>query len=318
MVPKRVFITRSLLSDGARYLADQGFQVETNSEDRILSALELLQKTSSCEALITTLSDRIDREFLKANPQLKIIANYAVGFNNIDLVSAREQGILITNTPDVLTEATAETAMGLMIAAARQFHEAASTVRNGDWKSWHPQKHLGPSLQGKTLGIIGLGRIGKRLAEMAHYAFQMPILYTAHTKKETAFRASKVSLQELLEKSDFVSIHVPLSDETRGMIGAPEFSRMKKTAVLVNTARGEVIDQEALISALKTKSLFSAGLDVMTPEPLTLTSELMGLSNVFLLPHIGSATFEARREMAMLCARNVAAGLRGEPLLTPV
>ncbi len=318
MVAKRVFITRSILSDGAQFLKENGLIVEVNAHDAPLSKDELNRKAKEADALITMLSDQIDEAFLTENAHLKIIANYAVGFNNIDVACAKKLGIAVTNTPDVLTEATAETALGLMLAAARRFQEASLSVHSGEWKSWHPQKHLGPALKGKTLGVIGLGRIGKRLAEMAHYAFHMRILYTAHSQKSTSYPAEWTDLNRLLKESDFISLHVPLTEETRNLIGAREFPLMKPEAVLVNTARGEVIDQDALIEALKSNRIFGAGLDVMTPEPLPLSSELLKCPNVFLLPHIGSATFEARREMAMLCAKNVVAGLKGEKLYSSV
>lgn len=318
MVSKRVFITRSILSDGAQLLKKNGLAVLENSHDSPLSREELFQHAKGADALITMLSDQIDETFLKENTHLKIIANYAVGFNNIDVACARRLGISVTNTPDVLTEATAETALGLMLSASRQFHEAHASIYSGDWKNWHPKKHLGPALKGKTLGVIGLGRIGKRLAEMAHYAFQMRILYTAHSDKQTSFKAERTDLNRLLKESDFVSLHVPLTEETRFLIGERELSLMKPGAVLVNTARGEVLDQEALIRALKAKIIFAAGLDVMTPEPLPLSSELLSCSNVFLLPHIGSATFEARREMALMCAENIIAKFEGRELLSPV
>lgn len=318
MVPKRVFITRSLLSDGARFLEEKGLSVDVNLNDVPLSREELSALAGHYDALITVLSDQIDADFLKANAHLKIIANYAVGFNNIDVAAARGLGIAVTNTPDVLTEATAETALGLMLGASRNFFNASQSVYNGQWKSWSPKGHLGPALKGKTLGIVGMGRIGKRLAEMAHFAFQMPVLYTAHSPKETSFKAQMVNLDELCKRSDYISLHVPLNEETRSLIGKKELSLMKPETVLVNTARGEVIDQEALITALATKQIFAAGLDVMTPEPLPLSSELLKLPNVFLLPHIGSATFEARRSMALLCAENVWAALTNQKLLSPV
>jgi len=318
MVAKRVFITRSILSDGPQFLKKNGVAVEVNPHDSPLSREELFHEAKKADALITMLSDQIDESFLKENTHLKIIANYAVGFNNIDVAMAKRLGIAVTNTPDVLTEATAETALGLMLAASRQFHEANASIYTGDWKNWHPEKHLGPALKGKTLGIVGLGRIGKRLAEMAHYAFQMRVLYTAHSTKETPFAAKKMELDRLLEESDFVSIHVPLTEETRFLIGERELSLMKPQAVLINTARGEVVDQDALVRALKGKKIFGAGLDVMSPEPLPLSSELLKCSNVFLLPHIGSATFEARRAMAMLCAENILARFEGRELISPV
>lgn len=318
MAQKKVFITRSILSDGKQFLENHGVQVDEHTDERPLSYEELIKLAKNYDALITMLSDRIDSTFLEENSQLKIISNYAVGFNNIDIETARRMKIAVTNTPDVLTEATAETAIGLMIAAARNFSEANASVYEGTWKEWHPQKHLGPALKGKTLGIIGMGRIGARLAEMASLAFSMKVLYTARSEKKTGLKALRVPLERLLSESDFISLHCPLTPETRGLIGQKELGLMKKESVLINTARGEVIDQNALINALKNKNIFAAGLDVTTPEPLPLESELLKLNNVFILPHIGSATYEARREMALLCAKNVLAKLEGRELLTPV
>lgn len=318
MTKKKVFITRDILPDGLELLKSQGFEVEVNSEDRPLLYAELMEKAKKSDALITMLSDKIDQNFLEANSHLKVISNYAVGFNNIDLKTANRLTIAIGNTPDVLTEATAEIALGLMIAASRNFKEAANSAKDGRWTQFEPRGHLGHALRGKSLGIVGMGRIGLRLAEMAAHAFKMNILYTAHSEKNNSINAKKVSLDSLLQDSDFISLHVPLNPESRNLIGKNEFMQMKKEAVLINTSRGEVIDQDALIWALKEKKIFAAGLDVTTPEPLPLSSELFKLENVFILPHIGSATYEARRAMSIMCAKNIIAGLEGRELESQV
>ncbi|MGZ3806581.1 MAG: 2-hydroxyacid dehydrogenase [Bacteriovorax sp.] len=314
MKKKKVLITREILPDGPNLLREHGLEVEMVKEDRPMPYDELIDQARGFDALITMLSDRIDGPFLEKNSHLKVIANYAVGFNNIDVLAASKRKIAIGNTPDVLTEATAEVAFGLLIAAARSFHLAQNSAKDGRWKNWHPTAYLGQSLKGKTLGVIGMGRIGLRLAEMAARAFNMRVLYTARTAKKNDLLAQQVELEDLLKESDFISIHVPLNEATKKMIGKNEFMKMKSSAVLVNTARGEIIDQEALIDALKNKTIFAAGLDVTDPEPLPMESELFALENAIILPHIGSATIDARREMSLLCARNVIAGLEGREL----
>ena len=260
------------------------------------------------------LGDRIDDEFLRYNCHLKVISNYAAGFNNIDVISATALNIEIGNTPNVLTDATAEVALGLMIAASRNFHSAASAAINGQWKNWHPTGHLGHSLARKTLGVVGLGRIGLQLATLCYHAFNMKIIYFNQSSKSNSLNATKVELSELLATSDFISLHVPLNKSTHHMIGKSEFASMKKNTVLVNTSRGEIINQAELINALKDNLIFAAGLDVTDPEPLPIDNELFQLKNAYILPHIGSATFEARRAMSILAAKNIIAGLEGNEL----
>lgn len=313
---KRVFITRPILSDGPDLLRAQGLLVEMSTLNQAMTYEALLDKAQHFDALITTLSDRIDQNFLEKNPQLKVISNYAVGFNNIDVAAASARKISIGNTPGVLTEATAEIALGLMICAARGFHGAQKEAYEGKWVDWNPTGHLGHGLYGKTLGIVGLGRIGLRLAEMACQAFKMKIVYVSTSgDKENSLNAKRVTLPELLAQSDFISIHTPLTAATRHLISKKEFESMQKHAVLINTARGEIVDQEALIHALKKHQIFAAGIDVTDPEPLPLESELFKLKNVFILPHIGSATFEARRAMSVMAAENIMAGLEGRALV---
>lgn len=292
---KKVFVTRKLIEDGINLLREKGFEVEVSDKDEPLTAEELMKKAQKADALICTLSDHIDQKFLEANTHLKMITNYAIGTNNIDMDAAARFGIKIGNTPDVLTEATAEIAFGLMICAARNFRAAMKNAEEGAWKNFEPKGHLGHALLGKKLGVIGYGRIGKRLGEMASGAFRMEVV---------GFKRGD-NLIEFLKDLDVLSIHIPLTPETKHFIGKKEIAVMKKTSIIVNTARGDVIDQDALYEALKNKEIFSAGLDVTSPEPLNPTHPLYKLSNVMILPHIGSATFEARRAMSLLCAENI-------------
>lgn len=298
-----VFITRDILPEGPNLLKNEGIKVEIFTENRAIDQETLYQKAKTADALITMLTDPINESFLLANSHLKVISNYAVGFNNIDIKKANELGIPIGNTPDVLTNATAELAMGLMLSCARNFTLSMASVRNGDWKDWSPTNFLGPEINNKTLGIIGMGRIGKRLSEMASAGFNMKIM-----------DSKSYPLDEILKNSDFISLHVPLNEKTKNMIGRRELELMKPTAILINTARGEVINQEDLITALENKIIWGTGLDVTTPEPLPLDSKLLQLKNVQTTPHIGSASFEARRNMSIIAAENIILGLKREKL----
>ncbi|MBX3422592.1 MAG: D-glycerate dehydrogenase [Pirellulaceae bacterium] len=278
---------------------------------------ELLSGVAGCSGILSLLSDRIDAEVMDAaGDDLRVISNFAVGFNNIDLTEAERRCIPVGNTPDVLTEATADIAVGLILAAARQFRPAMQAVRDGGWRTWEPLGWIGQDLVGKTLGIIGMGRIGQAVAGRMQAGWRMRVLYTARRQPELPphLAAQRVALEELLAQSDVVSIHVPLSEATRHFISRPQLRLMKPTAVLVNTARGEVIDQEALADALQSERIFAAGLDVCTPEPLPLDHPLQSLTNCLLLPHIGSATTQARAAMATRAAENILAGLAGRPL----
>ncbi len=309
---KKVFITRSILNDGQKLLEQNGYEVSVNTLDRPLSYEELIAMAKNYDALITMLSDTIDQEFLMSNKHLKIISNYAVGFNNIDIKVASGLGILIGNTPDVLTEATAEVALGLMISAARKFTSANRWAKDGKWKNWHPTEHLGFNLNGKKLGIVGFGRIGQRLADMAYSAFKMEIYYNSPNEKSNNCNATRLPLNELLSMCDVISLHAPLNSITRNFIGKPQLSLLKKTAILINTSRGELIDQKALVEVLKNQMIFAAGLDVTDPEPLPKESELFSLSNSFVLPHIGSASIEARKSMSIVAAQNIISAFKGE------
>ena len=314
-VKNKVLITRSILNDGLNLLESEGFEVILNSQDRPLSYHELTVMAKKVDAIISMLDDKIDEDFLIKNSHLKVISNYAVGFNNIDVNTASKLKIKIGNTPDVLTDATAEVAIGLMIAATRNFFSSNQAALNGNWKGWHPTAHLGHSLKGKNLGIIGMGRIGQKVAEIAYHGFGMNILYYSNSEKQTKFKSSKISLNEILHQSDIISLHLPLNSNTHHFIKSEHFKMMKSNAIIINTSRGEVLDQEALIQALKEKTIFAAGLDVTTPEPLPTENELFKLDNAIILPHIGSASFDARRLMSIIAAKNVIAALKNEELV---
>lgn len=282
---------------------------------------ELLQAVRGCHGILSLLSDRIDGEiFDAAGPQLKVVSNFAVGVNNIDLAEARRRGIAVGNTPDVLTDATADIAVALLLAAARHLKPASDQVRRGEWLTWEPTGWLGCDLTGQTVGIIGLGRIGFAVAQRLVGGWGMKVVYTSRGEKDTAKlgAAQRVSLEELLRQSDFVSIHTDLTEQTRGLIGASQLALMKPTAVLINTSRGAVIDQEALADALIRGRPMAAGLDVTDPEPLPASHPLVELPNCLILPHIGSATIAARDAMAEICVANLLAGLADRPLRAAV
>ena len=279
---------------------------------------ELFDGVKGCAGVLSLLSDRMDAEvFDAAGSQLKVVSNFAVGFNNIDVPEARRRGIAVGNTPGVLTEATADIAVALLLAAARRLPEGWQAVKELEWKTWEPLGWMGLDLAGKTLGIVGLGRIGSAVAQRLHGGWRMKVLYTARSAKpefDQKFGARHVPLDELLRESDFISLHVPLTIETRKLIGMPEFALMKRNAILINTARGEVLDQVALHEALSSHRIFAAGLDVCEPEPLPSDSPLRELANCLIVPHIGSATIAARDAMADRSARNLIAGVLEHPL----
>lgn len=274
---------------------------------------ELQQGFAEADAVISTLAEHVDDTVLTCASRLKIISNYAVGYNNIDVVAAGRKGIVVTNTPDVLTDATADLTWTLLLAVSRRVIEGDRWVRTGLWPGWAPTQLLGSDVTGKTLGIIGMGRIGQAVAQRAA-GFRMPVLYTSRrpVTAPAGLPWHRCSIDELLTQSDFISLHLPLTDTTRYLIGAHELQSMKPTAFLINTSRGPVIDEGALVSALETGLIAGAGLDVYEHEP-TVHATLASLSNVVLLPHLGSATLETRIRMGMICLENVAAVLSGKP-----
>jgi glyoxylate reductase len=266
---------------------------------------QLRQHTAGVEGLLSLLTDRIDAEFIAASPALRVISNYAVGVDNIDLGAASARRIPVGHTPDVLTEATADLTFALLLAAARKLPEAIAAARSGDWVTWEPGEHLGHSVNGQTLGLVGFGRIGRAVARRAE-GFQMTVLH--------AGSSSGTPLAELLARADFVSLHCPLTPATRHLIDADALSAMKPSAILVNTARGPIVDQAALAAALHAGTIAGAALDVTDPEPLPNTDPLYDAPNVIVAPHIGSATRAARERMADLAVDNLLAGLAGVPL----
>ena len=315
MKPK-VFITRRIPENGLDLLRNH-FEVEVWEDEHEIPREVLLEKVREVDALVTMLSERIDGEVFDNAPKLRIVANYAVGYDNIDVEEATRRGIYITNTPDVLTNATADFAWTLLLATARRLVEADNFVRSGEWKrrgvAWHPLMFLGHDVYGKTIGIVGFGRIGQAIARRAK-GFGMRILYNARSRKPEAEKelgAEFKSLDELLKESDFVVLAVPLTKETYHMVNEERLKLMKPTAILVNIARGKVVDTEALVKALKKGWIAGAGLDVFEKEPYY-HEELFKLKNVVLAPHIGSATFGAREGMAELVARNLIAFKNGE------
>ena len=270
---------------------------------------ELVKRVAGKQALLSMVTDTVDRAVIEAGKDLRVIANAAVGYNNIDVAAARERGIIVTNTPDVLTDATADLTLALILAVTRRLGEGERMVRRGDWKGWAFDQLLGMQLRGRQIGIVGFGRIGKAVAERAA-AFGMTI---AHTSRS----AAGMPLDRLLSTSDIVSLHVPLTPDTRHMIGQPELARMKRSAYLINTTRGPVVDEAALAWALKNRLISGAALDVYEREP-EVHPDLLPLENVVLAPHLGSATTETRTAMADLAARNALAVLAGDSPLTPV
>ena len=283
---------------------------------------ELLRAVTGCDGVLTLLTDRVDNEFLDAaGPQLKVVSNYAVGFDNVDVPACTARGIPVGNTPGVLTETTADLAFALMMAAARRLPEGDRYVRAGKWKTWGPMLLLGPDVHGATIGIVGFGRIGQAVARRAA-GFGMKVLYhdvhQADPAVEAEHSATFLPLEKLLAQADFVSLHVNLTPETRGLINTEKLGWMKPTAVLVNTSRGPVVDGAALATALRDGQIFAAGLDVTDPEPIATDDPLLSLDNCLVVPHIASASHATRSKMAEMAAANLLAGLRGERLPTPV
>lgn len=289
-------------------------QVHIHEHDVPMERQKLLESIGDVEGLLCTITDRIDRELLERAPRLKIIANNGVGFDHIDVAQATLRAIPVANTPGVLTEATADLTFALILAAARRVVEGDRMVRAGDFKFWAPLKFLGLEVTGKTLGIVGMGRIGRAVAKRAS-GFDMKVIYWGRSRLEpdaqNALKASFASFDDLVRESDFVSLHVPLGPQTHHLVGARELSLMKTSAVLINTARGPVVDEKALVEALRSGSIRCAGLDVYENEP-ELSGGLADLDNVVLLPHMGSATIETRTRMAAMACDNLLAGLAGK------
>lgn len=311
MKPK-VFVTRKLPEKALKMIRAE-CDMEINPHDRVLTKEELISGISDKDGMLCLLTDEIDEEVIYSGRNLRIIANYAVGYNNIDVSAATKRKIPVTNTPGVLTDTTADMAWALIFAIARRVVEADKFTREGMYKGWGPMMFLGGDIYRKTLGIVGLGRIGKSVVRRAK-GFDMRVLYfdafRADEKVEKELSIKYVSLEELLKESDFVSIHVPLLPSTHHLIGEKELLMMKKTAYLINNSRGPVIDEEALVKALRDKEIAGAALDVFENEP-EISPGLADLENVVLTPHISSASIETRTKMAVIAAENLLAGLKG-------
>jgi glyoxylate reductase len=319
----KIFITRAIPERGVRLLTDTfgSDAVAVFPNDRPIARGELLDGIRGADALLPILTDTVDAAVMDAaGPQLKVIANYAVGYNNIDVDAATARRILVANTPGVLTETTADLAWSLLMAAARRIPESERYLRAGLWKSWGPQLFLGVDVHGQTLGVYGMGRIGQAIARRAR-GFGMRILYNdihrLDPSSELDLGVTFADKPAFLAESDFISIHVPLLPETRHAFGEPEFRAMKNSAVLVNTSRGPVVDEAALARALESGQIFAAGLDVYEDEP-AVHPGLLNCENAVLVPHIGSATRETRSKMAHMAAQNIVARLRGQIPPNPV
>ncbi|EKS29615.1 2-hydroxyacid dehydrogenase [Afipia felis] len=313
MSRKSVYVTRAIPEENIDELRKH-FDVEVNPDDRALSKDELKQKLKGRHAAISLLTDAVDGDVLDAaGPQLRIVANYAVGFNNFDVAGATQRNVVLTNTPGVLDDATATHTMTLLLATARRIAESDKFVRDGKWQGWAPMFFVGLDVERKNLGIAGLGRIGKAVAKRAR-GFDMNIIYSdvkPDADFEKAFGATYVDKDTLIRESDFLTMHVPLTDETRHYIGAKELKAMKKTAVLINASRGPVVDEVALVQALKNGEIWGAGLDVFEDEP-KLASGLVDLPNVVVVPHIASATPQTRIAMGEIAVNNIIKVLNGQ------
>jgi len=313
-MPQTAYVTRVIPQPGLDLLSQAGIRLEVNPNDRVLSHDELLHAVRGKDGILCTLSDAMSAAVLEAAASTcKGVASYAVGYNNIDIEAATRLGLPVSNTPGVLTDATADLAWALLMSAARRIAESDAFMRSGRWQGWGPMQFLGVDVAGATLGIVGAGRIGIAVARRAA-GFNMSIIYTARNRKpdfEMSIGARYADLDTLLKESDFVSLHVPLTPETRHMIGPRELSLMKPMAVLVNTSRGPVVDEAALVEALRGRKIFAAALDVYESEPAAAPG-LLDLPNAVVCPHIGSGTINTRTQMSLMAARNLIAMLHDE------
>jgi glyoxylate reductase len=300
----KVFVTRALPGGALDRLAAE-HEIEVWPGRLPPPREALLEGVRDADGLLPMLTDRVDAELMDAAPKLRAISNYAVGVDNIDVDAATERGLPVGNTPGVLTDTTADLAVALMLGIARRLLDGDAYVRRGDWQTWEPDQLLGRDLYGSTVGIVGFGRIGQAVARRLE-GFECTVLHSS--------RSGGVTFEELLERSDFVSVHTPLTPETRGLIDADALRRMKPTAYLVNTARGPVVDTEALAAALHAGEIAGAALDVTDPEPLPADHPLLDAPNLLVLPHLGSATHATRERMADMAVENMLAALRGEPM----
>ena len=319
--PSRVFVARRIPDEGLALMMGAA-EIDLWQDELPPPRDELLRRVAGVNGLVSLLTDRVDDELLDAaGNQLRVVSNYAVGFDNIDVPACTARGIPVGNTPGVLTEATADLAFALRMAAARRLAEGYDYVRAGKWRTWGPLLLLGPDVHHATLGIVGFGRIGREMARRAR-GFDMRILYhdvqRASQADEEPVGAQFVEMDQLLTQSDFITLHTNLSDETRHLLDASAFRRMKRSAIVVNTSRGPVVDHDALYEALRDGEIGGAALDVTEPEPLPADHPLLTLANCLVVPHIASASYATRAKMAEICAQNLLAGLRGDRLVAPV
>ncbi len=312
----RVAVTRKIPERGLELLRTFG-EVVVWPEQLPPNREQLVEFARGADGLLSLLTEPVDAELLEQLPTVRVVSNFAVGFDNIDVAACSARGVAVCTTPDVLTDTTADFAFALLLASARRVVESANAVPRGDWKTWEPLGYLGLDVAGATLGVVGMGRIGAAMAKRAT-GFGMRILYSdaiVRTDAERELGAERVDLETLLRSSDFISLHVPLTPETTGMIGAKQLAMMKPNAVLVNTSRGPVVDNEALADALEKGTIWGAALDVTNPEPLPANHRLVSLPNCIVTPHVASATEETRANMSELAAKNLIAVLQGEPPL---
>lgn len=316
-IKMKVFITRKIPDIGIDLIKGDAHQVKVWDQDRAITKDELISEVKNHDALLCMNSDKIDQSVLENCKNIKVIAQYAVGYDNIDLKTASSLKIPVSNTPDVLSEATADTAFILMLAVSRKAFYMHKKIINNQWDSFRPTENLGIELKNKTLGIFGLGRIGLEMAKRCQGAYNMKVIYCNRSVNQLAekeLNAQKVDFDQLLEQSDVISIHSSLSDETKGKFDLAVFNKMKKTAIFINTARGLIHNEEDLIKALNDGLIWGAGLDVTNPEPMKFDNPLLSMPNVAVLPHIGSATIETRDAMSRLAAENIVSGLKGQQL----
>lgn len=315
----KVFITRDIPEIAKETLRNNGFKIDVYKKDNPISQSDLINGCRNADAVISLLTDKIDKKVIDQLKKCKVIANYAVGYNNIDVEYAKQKGIVVTNTPDALTDATADLAVTLILACARHVVEGDKMVRKNKFTGWKPKLLRGIELRGKTVGIVGAGRIGQETGKRIK-GFGTKIVYYSKSHKpefEAATGARMVTLSRLLRSSDIISLHLPLNEKTYHLIDKKKLSLIKSDAILVNTSRGEIVDEKELIKMLKAGKIFSAGFDVYENEP-NVNKELYKLKNVVLLPHIGSATFEARDKMAKLAADNVIRVLSDKSAISPI
>ncbi|PIB37977.1 2-hydroxyacid dehydrogenase [Maribacter sp. 4G9] len=313
----KVLVSLNFPPLGIEMLKKEGLDVTVWTNDIPMTREQLIHATQEHDVLLSSSIYALDADFLEQNKHLKLISQFAVGYNNIDIKKAAELGIPVTNTPNAMTDATADIAFGLMMAVSRKMFYMHKKIISGDWGHFRPQANLGMELKGKTVGIFGMGRIGSAFAKRCHGAYDMNVIYhnrTPNPEMEKELNASYVSFEELLKESDVLSIHASLSEETKGLFDADAFSKMKPSAIFINTARGGLHDEKSLIEALQNHVIWGAGLDVTDPEPIKKDNPLLHMENVAVTPHLGSATVEARNEMSRLAALNIIQFSKGETL----